>query len=143
MLGQQLRNLRSAERRPPIGMVHHERALAAELVPDRECRADRAARIAGRRLNVDPSKWRHPPHLAVGDGVHRTAAGQREIGQSGTLLQTCREDERTPPRTSPGPSERCRDADPRADRSVAAAAPTTASSAGENKSPNSGDPSTH
>ena len=68
-------------------MVHHERALAAKLVPNGKCRADGAARIAGRRLDVDAPEWRHPPHLAVGDGVHRTAAGQREVGQSGALLQ--------------------------------------------------------
>ena len=87
MRRKELCNIRSAERRPPIGMVHHERALAAELVPDSKCRANGAARIAGRRLHVDAPKRRHPPHLAVGDGVHRTAAGQREVGQSAALLQ--------------------------------------------------------
>ena len=56
-------------------------------MPNSKCRADGAARIAGRRLYVDASEWCHPPHLAVGDGVHRTTAGQREVGQSAALLQ--------------------------------------------------------
>src|SRR5262249_8600765 len=62
------------KRRPPIGMVHHEIAFAPQLMPDGERRTDRAARIAGRRLYVDPSERRVSSNFAVGDGVHRTAA---------------------------------------------------------------------
>ena len=98
--------------RPPIGMVHDEGPGAAELVPDREGRADRAAGIARGRLHIDPPERRHPPHLAVGDRIHGAAAGEREIGQAVALLQRADQDERRPPRTSPGPSARCRDADP-------------------------------
>ena len=71
-----------SELRPPIGVVHHERPLAAELVPDREGRADRAARIARGRLHIDALERGHSPHLAVGDRVHGAAARKREIGQS-------------------------------------------------------------
>ena len=69
------------ECRPPIGMVHDKGPAAAELVPDRKGRADRAAGIAGGGLDVNASKRRHPPDLAVGDRVHRAAAGQRDIRQ--------------------------------------------------------------
>ena len=72
-------------------MVHHERALAAELVPERERCADGAAGIARRRLHVDTPERRHPPHLTVGDRVHRTAASQRQIGQSRALLEDAEE----------------------------------------------------
>ncbi len=66
------------ELRAPIGVVHDERPSAAELVPDREGRADRAAGIAGRGLHVDAPERRHAAHLAVGDGIHRAAAGERD-----------------------------------------------------------------
>src|SRR5438067_4594231 len=72
-------------------MVHHEAPLAAELVPDCKGRADGAARVAGRGLYVDAPERRHSPHLAVGDRVHRAAAGQRKIGQSAALLQDTEE----------------------------------------------------
>ena len=68
-------------------MVHHECALTAKLVPNSKRRANGAACIACRRLHVDAPERRHPPHLAVGDGVHRTTAGQRKVGQSTALLQ--------------------------------------------------------
>src|SRR6516165_4261998 len=69
-------------------MVHHEIAFAPQLMPDGERRTDRAARIAGRRLYVDPSERRVSSNLAVGDGVHRTAARQCEICQSRPSLQS-------------------------------------------------------
>ena len=97
-------------------MIHHERALAAQLVPERECRTDRAACIAGRRLNVDAPKRRYSPHLAVGDRVHRAAARKRQIRRTVSRLQPFGADERTPPHTSPALSGRCRDAGPQADR---------------------------
>src|ERR1700730_18555808 len=56
-------------------------------MPNRERRTDGATRIASRRLYVDPSKRRVPSYLAVGDGVHRTAACEREIRQPRALLQ--------------------------------------------------------
>ena len=68
-------------------MVHHERPGATQLVPERERRPDRAARIACCRLHIDPPERRHPPHLAVGDRVHGAAAGERQIGQPVALLQ--------------------------------------------------------
>ena len=68
-------------------MVHHEIAFAPQLMPDGERRPNCAARIAGRRLYVDPSERRVSSNLAVGDGVHRTAARQREICQPGASLQ--------------------------------------------------------
>src|SRR5262249_48451199 len=68
-------------------MVHHEIAFVPELMPNGERRTDRAARIAGRRLYVDPSERRVSSNFAVGDGVHCTAAGQREICQSRPSLQ--------------------------------------------------------
>src|SRR6516165_3194105 len=80
--------MRGTERRPPVRMVHYKPALSAKLVPDCKCRTNCAARIAGRRLHVNASKGRHPPHLSIGNGVHRAAARQREVGESRSLLQT-------------------------------------------------------
>ena len=56
-------------------------------MPDRERRTDRAARITSRRLYVDPSERRVSSNFAVRDGVHCTAARQREICESRPLLQ--------------------------------------------------------
>src|SRR5262245_14063837 len=68
-------------------MVHYEHALPAEFVPGCKRRANGAARITGRRLDVNAPKRRHSPHLAVGDRVHGTTPGQREVGKSATLPQ--------------------------------------------------------
>src|SRR5262249_28740269 len=68
-------------------MIHHEVAFAPQLMPDGERRTDRAARIAGRRLYVDPSERRVSSNLPFGDGAPRTAARQREICQSRPPLQ--------------------------------------------------------
>ena len=62
-------------------------ALAAELVPEREGRADRAACIAGRRLNVDTPKRRDPPHLAIGNRVHGATARKRQVRRTVSLLR--------------------------------------------------------
>ena len=107
---------RRAELRTPIGMIHHERPRTAELVPERKRRADRAAGIARGRLHVDATERRHPPHFAVGDRVHGATAGERRAVRAHSARAACRSDGRRPPRTSLGPSARCRDADPRADR---------------------------
>src|SRR3984893_7437605 len=56
-------------------------------MPDCKRRTNSAARIAGGGLYVDPPERCLPSYLAVGDRVHRTTAGQREIGQSRALLQ--------------------------------------------------------
>ncbi len=73
--------------RAPIGVVHHERPRVPEPVPHRQGGADRAAGVAGGRLHIDAAERRHPAHLAVGDRVHRAAAGEREIGEAGAPLQ--------------------------------------------------------
>src|SRR5262245_8121680 len=86
-----MRYVRSSERRAPIGMVHHESALAAELVPNGKRRTNRASRITRRRLYVYAPEGRHPPHFAVSDGIHRASARQREVGQSGAFLQHAKE----------------------------------------------------
>src|SRR5215470_14970916 len=86
-----MRYVRSGERRAPIGMVHHKRALTAELVPNGKRRTNRASRIACRRLYVYTPEGRYPPHFAVSDGIHRAAARQREVGQPGAFLQYAEE----------------------------------------------------
>ena len=73
--------------RSPIGVIHDETSLAAELMPEREGRADRAACISGRRLNVDAAKRRYPPHLAIGDRVHGAAARKRQVRRTVSLLR--------------------------------------------------------
>src|SRR5690242_17962716 len=83
--------LRCIKRRPPIGMIHHKVAFAPQLMPHSERRTDRASRIAGCRLYVDPSEWRVSSNFTVGDGVHRTATRQREICQSRPSLQITEE----------------------------------------------------
>ena len=64
---QQPRDLARAELRPPIGVVHHERARAAELVPDarrprrsrrRHRRPPPAHRRAGTASSAAPCRWR-------------------------------------------------------------------------------------
>src|SRR5262249_16744417 len=72
-------------------MVHHERAPAAKLVPDGKGRTKGAACIARSRLHVHAPERRLPPHLAVGDGVHRASTCQREVGQSEAFLQDVKE----------------------------------------------------
>ena len=54
-------------------------ALADEAVIGGERRADRAAGIAGRRLDPDASNSFLAQHLAVGDAVQRDAAGEAEV----------------------------------------------------------------
>ena len=71
-----------AELRSPVGVVHHERPTAAELVPDRESRTDRAASIAGGGLHINSLERGHAPDLSVGDGIHGAATSQREIFQA-------------------------------------------------------------
>ena len=46
-----------------------------------------AASVAGRGLHVDVLEQRHAPDLAVGDRVHRTAAGERDVRQLVTLVE--------------------------------------------------------
>src|SRR5262249_51164404 len=85
-----MRYVRSIESRAPIGMVHYESALAAELVPNGKGRTNCAACVACRRLYVHAPKRRHPPHLAVSHGIHRASAGQREVCQAGAFLQNAK-----------------------------------------------------
>ena len=67
------------ERRSPVAVRHHEPArLARQLVPDVERRAERRAVVARRRLDVDLAERRALADLAVGDAVHRAAAGQAQ-----------------------------------------------------------------
>ena len=80
------RRHRGAKLRAPIGVIHDEGTRAAKLMPERKCRADRTAGVAGRRLHVDASKRRYSPDLAVGDRVHGAAAGEREIGRAGSAV---------------------------------------------------------
>src|SRR5262249_14604448 len=68
-------------------MVHHKIAFAPKLVPDSEGRPDGTSRITRRRLYIYASKRRLSTHLAIGNGVHCAAAGERQIRESGTLLQ--------------------------------------------------------
>ena len=63
----------------PIGVIHDECALAPELMPKCESRADGAARISGGGLNVDAAKRRKPPHLAIGNRVHGAATRKCQI----------------------------------------------------------------
>src|SRR5262245_3021923 len=78
---EKLGDLRIAECRALIGMVHDKRTLPAELVPDGIGRTDGATCVACRRLHIHSPERRHPPYLPIGDGVHCTTAGQREVGQ--------------------------------------------------------------
>src|SRR5205807_7484879 len=71
----------------PISVVHYERPRATELMPECEGRADRTASIACRRLHVDPSERRHPPHFSVRDRVHGAPASERQIGEPVAFLQ--------------------------------------------------------
>src|SRR5207247_2164278 len=57
------------------------------LVPNRECRADSATRVAGCRLHVDALKSSRASYLPVSHRVHRAAAGQSNVGETGTSLQ--------------------------------------------------------
>ncbi len=68
-------------------MIHDEAALPSEPVPEGEGGTDGAARITRRRLHIDAPKGSRPPYLAIGNGVHRAPASQRDIGQTGTTLQ--------------------------------------------------------
>ena len=68
-------------------MIHHERAFAAQLMPERKCRTNSAARISGRGLNVHAAKRRYPPHLAVGDRIHRAAARKRQVRRAVSFLR--------------------------------------------------------
>ena len=106
------------------GPSRSERAPPS-LCQTREGRADRAAGIARRRLHVDAPERRHPPDLAVGDRVHGAAAGEREIGRARGARAARRADGRTPPRTSPAPSGRCRGGAPRAARPAARRGPSS------------------
>ena len=68
-------------RRPPVGMIHHEmpaRLAVVQCVPGREGRADRPARIAAGRLDVDLLERRAIEDLAVGDRVVGAAARQHD-----------------------------------------------------------------
>ena len=49
--------------------------------------ADRAAGVAGRRLDIDPLERRAPLDLAVGHRIHRAAAGQCQAVQSIARVQ--------------------------------------------------------
>src|SRR6266478_5827868 len=80
-------DLLTAEAWTPIGMIHDEAALPSEPVPEGEGGTDGAARITRRRLHIDAPKGSRPPYLAIGNGVHRAPASQRDIGQTGTTLQ--------------------------------------------------------
>ena len=73
--------------RAPKRVVHDKRPRAAEPMPHHIGRADRAAGISGGGLHVDAAKRRHAPYLAVGDGIHRAAAGECDVGQAKALLQ--------------------------------------------------------
>ena len=92
-------------RRPEIGVLHdraamqrvagkcdrgvqHLGALAAprKLVPGVDRGADRAARIARRRLHIEPLEGRLAQHLAVGHRVHGAAAGQRQAVEAGACV---------------------------------------------------------
>ena len=68
-------------------MIHDKRPGAAELVPEREGRADRAAGIPRSRLHVDPPERRHPPYFAVRNRIHGAAAGEREVVEPIALMQ--------------------------------------------------------
>src|SRR5271155_6274771 len=56
-------------------------------MPDRIGRADGTARVTGRGLHVDASKRRLAAYLAVGNRIHRAAAGERKVAQPGVPLQ--------------------------------------------------------
>ena len=84
---EQIGDLGSSELRPEIGMVHDEGPRAAEPVPYRVCGSHRTAGIARSRLHIDPAKRRQPADLAIGNGVHRASAGERDIAQREPLLQ--------------------------------------------------------
>ena len=58
-------------------------AAALELVIGGERRAERAAGIAGRRLNPDVVELAVAQHLAVGHAVERDAAGEAQILRAG------------------------------------------------------------
>ena len=65
--------------------------LALELVIGRKRRADRAAGIAGRRLNPDVVELAVAQHLAVGDAIQRHAAGKAQIARAGLGREAARQ----------------------------------------------------
>ena len=95
------------------------RACARSRRPRRSRRRHRPPRTARRRC------WNgvRSQHLAVGDRVHGAAAGEREARRRRSARAARPADGRRPPRTSPAPSARCRDAAPRAASSGRARGP--------------------
>ena len=62
-----------------VAVVRHARSLPQMQMIGRQRRAQRAAGIAGRRLDPDVVENAVAQHLAVGDAVERDAAGEAQI----------------------------------------------------------------
>ena len=83
----------SVEVRPPIGVVHGicaavgSACLARQVTPRDARGAEGAAGVAGRRLHVERRERRVAVDLAVGDGVHRASARQRQCAKLVALVQ--------------------------------------------------------
>ena len=71
----------------PSSALPVSRGRAELQVIGGERRADRAAGIAGRRLDPDALEVAVAQHLAVGDAVERDAAGEAQISCSGLGAQ--------------------------------------------------------
>ncbi len=71
-----------------VGVPHHVAARAPQDgVLDVEGGADGRAVVAGGRLGEQLAELRSLEDLAVGDGVQRAAAGQRQLVEAGAALQ--------------------------------------------------------
>ena len=97
-----------ANARAEIGAVHAvARAvqlprLVLEQVIGGERRPERAAGVAGRRLDPDPLEGAVAQDLAVGDAVERDAAGQAEIASARSRARAPGPAAARPPRSPPG-----------------------------------------
>ena len=89
MLVQEVVDLVVAVLAAEVGVVERRRArLAEQLMVRPQRRADRAAVVARRRLDVDLLEGGVAQDLAVGDGVQRDAARDAELLQAGVLLES-------------------------------------------------------
>jgi hypothetical protein len=72
-------------------VIHHERPGTTELMPERESRADGAAGVTCRRLDVHSLKRGRPTDFAVSDRIHGAPSRQGQIRERMTFVHSAKQ----------------------------------------------------